>query len=409
MYKDTKNSDRAILHCDANSFFASVEMALNPALKSVPMAVCGNEAERHGIVLAKNELAKKIGIVTAETVHSARRKCKELVICEPHHALYFEYSKKLNAIYSDYTDLIEPFGIDESWLDVTKSSYLGTPLEIAEKIRLRVKRELGITVSIGVSFNKVFAKLGSDYKKPDAITVISRDNFKSLVYPLAVESLLFVGNKTRESLNSIGIRTVGDLAHASDSLIESRLGKSGIMLLSFARGEDSSPVSTESEELKSVSNGYTFTHDITSIDDFLAAIDYLSIDIGKRLRSHRLMCQGVSLVLKDCNLRTYQRQRPLASPTNDSRAVAELAAKILEDENRTYPVRAITVCAINLVSEDFATDQLDFFSEGKEEASDRAERREVALDEIRRKFGKDSILNASIISTDFGIYKKDKK
>jgi len=402
-------SERAILHCDANSFFASVEMAQRPELKNVPMAVCGNEAERHGIVLAKNELAKKYGIVTAETVHSARRKCKGLVICEPHHALYSEYSKKLNAIYSEYTDLVEPFGIDESWLDVTKSGYLGTPLEIAEKIRRRVKDELGLTVSIGVSFNKVFAKLGSDYKKPDAITVISKDNFKSIVYPLEVGSLLFVGSKTQSSLGSLGIKTVGDLARASDSLIEARLGRVGAMLLAYARGEDTSEVNPSQEELKSISNGYTFTHDITKTDDFLAAIDYLSIDIGKRLRSHRLMCQGVLLTLKDCNLRIYQRQRPLSSPTNDSRAVAELAVKILNDEYRGYPVRAITVCAINLVSEDFATEQLDFFTKDAQNSSERAEKRESALDEIRRKFGKNSILNASIINTDFGIYKKDKK
>ena len=402
-------SERAILHCDANSFFASVEMAQRPELKNVPMAVCGSEAERHGIVLAKNELAEKYGIVTAETVHSARRKCKELVIREPHHALYSEYSKKLNAIYSEYTDLVEPFGIDESWLDVTKSVYLGTPLEIAEKIRRRVKDELGLTVSIGVSFNKVFAKLGSDYKKPDAITVISKDNFKSIVYPLDVGSLLFVGSKTQSSLSSLGIKTVGDLARASDSLIEARLGRVGAMLLAYARGEDTSEVNPSQEELKSISNGYTFTHDITKTDDFLAAIDYLSIDIGKRLRSHRLMCQGVLLTLKDCNLRIYQRQRLLSSPTNDSRAVAELAVRILNDEYRGYPVRAITVCAINLVSLDFATEQLDFFMKDAQSSSDRAEKRESALDEIRRKFGKNSILNASIINTDFGIYKKDKK
>lgn len=402
-------SERAILHCDANSFFASVEMAQRPELKNVPMAVCGSEAERHGIVLAKNELAKKYGIVTAETVHSARRKCKELVICEPHHALYSEYSKKLNAIYSEYTDLVEPFGIDESWLDVTKSVYLGTPLEIAEKIRRRVKDELGLTVSIGVSFNKVFAKLGSDYKKPDAITVISKDNFKSIVYPLDVGSLLFVGSKTQSSLSSLGIKTVGDLARASDSLIEARLGRVGAMLLAYARGEDNSEVNPSQEELKSISNGYTFTHDITKMDDFLAAIDYLSIDIGKRLRSHRLMCQGVLLTLKDCNLRIYQRQRLLSSPTNDSRAVAELAVRILNDEYRGYPVRAITVCAINLVSLDFATEQLDFFTKDAQSSSERAEKRESALDKIRRKFGKNSILNASIINTDFGIYKKDKK
>ncbi len=401
-------TERAILHCDANSFFASVETAQNPEYGKVPMAVCGSVEMRHGIVLAKNELAKKYGIVTAETVYSAKRKCKNLVICEPHHELYSEYSKRLNDIYRDYTDKVEPFGIDESWLDVTKSAYLGAPLEIAEAIRERVKRELNITVSIGVSFNKVFAKLGSDYKKPDAITVISRDNFKKIVYPLHVGALLFVGDKTADSLRAIGIKTIGELAESSDSLIEGRLGKSGRMLLSYARGEDDSPVNPDSDELKSVSNGYTFTHDITSREDFLAAIDYLSIDIGNKLRSNGLMCQAVTLTLKDSNLRTYQRQRQLSAPTNDSREVAAMAYKILDGEYHGYPVRALTLGAVNIVLESSVTQQLDFFTLG-EQVNERAERRESALDEIRKKFGKNSILNASILKTDLGLYNPDKK
>jgi len=189
--------ERVILHCDCNSFFASVETALNPAYSGVPMAVCGSEEDRHGIVLAKNELAKKYGIVTAETVYSARKKCPSLVIAPPHYKAYSEYSKRVNEIYARYTDMIEPFGIDESWLDVTASKKLfGSGEEIAERIRKEVKEEIGITVSIGVSFNKVFAKLGSDYKKPDAITVISKENFRQIVFPLPASDLLFVGKKT---------------------------------------------------------------------------------------------------------------------------------------------------------------------------------------------------------------------
>ena len=193
--------DRTILHCDCNSFFASVETALNPAYKGVPMAVCGSQEDRHGIVLAKNEEAKKFGIQTAETVFSAKKKCPQLVIAAPHYDEYERYSKMVNAIYADYTDRVEPFGIDESWLDVTASRRIfGSGEEIAELIRRRVKEEIGITVSIGVSFNKVFAKLASDYKKPDAITVISKDNFKQIVYPLPASDLLYVGRRTAEEL-----------------------------------------------------------------------------------------------------------------------------------------------------------------------------------------------------------------
>ena len=189
--------DRVILHCDCNSFFASVETALDPSYFGVPMAVCGIEKDRHGIVLAKNELAKAFGIKTAETVYSAKKKCPELVIVRPHYDEYVKYSRRVNSIYAEYTDLIEPFGIDESWLDITASQrFFGSPMEIADQIRQRIKEEIGITVSIGISFNKVFAKLGSDYKKPDAITYIGRENFKEIVYPLPVEELLFVGQKT---------------------------------------------------------------------------------------------------------------------------------------------------------------------------------------------------------------------
>ena len=197
---------RVILHCDCNSFFASVEMALNPSLQGVPLAVCGSEENRHGIVLAKNEKAKEYGIQTAETVYQARKKCLGLVTVSPHYDEYVKYSQRVNSIYHEYTDLVEPFGIDESWLDVTASGRIfGSGVEIAEKIRTRVKNEIGITVSIGVSFNKVFAKLGSDYKKPDAVTVISEENFKRIVYPLPASDLLFVGKRTAVQLHEIGV------------------------------------------------------------------------------------------------------------------------------------------------------------------------------------------------------------
>ena len=252
-------TERVVLHCDCNSFFASVETALHPEYAGVPMAVCGSTEDRHGIVLAKNELAKKYGIKTAETVYSAKKKCPELVIASPHYDKYSEYSAMVNAIYAKYTDMIEPFGIDESWLDVTASQKLfGTGEEIAELIRREVKETIGITVSIGVSFNKVFAKLGSDYKKPDAITVINHKNFRDIVFPLPVGDLLFIGKKTEIALASMGIKTIGDLAAASPELLRMRLGKAGEMIYHYARGEDESPVSVVREAAKSVGNGFTF-------------------------------------------------------------------------------------------------------------------------------------------------------
>ena len=220
--------DRVILHCDCNSFFASVECLRDPSLWQVPMVVCGSVEDRHGIVLAKNEPAKKYGIQTAETVYSAKRKCPALVIVPPHYSEYARISRSVNEIYCRYTDLCEPFSIDESWLDVTGSRTLfGDGMQIAEAIRRAVREEIGITVSIGVSFNKTFAKLGSDYKKPDAITYIGRENYRDILYPLPVTDMLFVGERTAEALRAAGIRTIGDLARASDAFLRSRLGKAG--------------------------------------------------------------------------------------------------------------------------------------------------------------------------------------
>ena len=398
-------SDRVILHCDCNSFFASVETALNPAYRDVPMAVCGSQEARHGIVLAKNELAKKYNIKTAETVYSAKKKCPQLVIAQPHYEEYAIYSRRVNDIYRRYTDMIEPFGIDESWLDVTASQkFFGTGYEIAEKIRQDVKNELGITVSIGVSFNKVFAKLGSDYKKPDAITVINRDNFKDIVYPLPASSLLFVGKRTEDALMRMNIKTVGDLAYASPAMLEARLGKSGEMISRYARGEDNAPVSTKQDEAKSVGNGFTFKHNLVSREECRIGIDYLSEEIGRRLRSIGMKCSTVSLSVKDEYLRTVQRQRPHNPPTDIAREIALLAYEILDDFwSADKPIRQLTVTAQNLVSADSVSDQIDFFDTNSSERRDKEKKREETVEKIRQKYGIGSIVSGAIMSSDIGI------
>lgn len=407
-------ADRVILHCDCNSFFASVETALNPSYRDVPMAVCGNVEERHGIILAKNELAKKYGIETAETVLSAKKKCPGLVLATPHYEAYVEYSKRANEIYGRYTDMIEAFGIDESWLDVTASGYLGNGEEIANKIREDIKRELGITVSIGVSFNKVFAKLGSDYKKPDAVTVITRENVHSIVHPLPARDLLFVGKRTDEVLRTLGIRTIGELAEASPDILKMKLGKAGLMLSKYARGEDDSPVEqVDRNDSKSIGNGYTFKHDLVGREQCRVGINYLSEEIGTKLRLRGLKCTGVQLSIKDEYLRTIQRCAPQVPPSDISDEIAETAFGILCREwSKERPVRMITVTAINLVRSDSLAEQIDLFSDGADERREKSGRRELAVDEIRRRFGNDSILRASIIDTDLGIYKhktEDKK
>ena len=400
---------RVILHCDCNSFYASVEAALNPSYRGVPMAVCGSVEDRHGIVLAKNEEAKKYGIKTAETVFSAKKKCPSLIIATPHHSAYSDFSQRANAIYARYTDLIEPFGIDESWLDVTASGIFGDGRQIAEKIRKEIKEEIGITVSIGVSFNKVFAKLGSDYKKPDAVTVIDENNFKDIVYPLPVTDLLFVGQKTAEQLRMMGIRTIGDLADASPSMLALKLGKAGESLSKYARGLDDSPVEVPGEnEAKSIGNGFTFRHDLVGREACRVGIDFLSEEIGMRLRRSGMKCSTVQLSIKDEYLRTIQRQKPQNPPTDISSEIADTAYKILVSEwSETKPVRMLTVTAQNLVRADMVAEQIDFFGNKESEKRKKSQKRESAVDEIRNRFGSSSIVRAAVIDSDIGIYERE--
>ena len=400
---------RVILHCDCNSFFASVETALNPAYEGVPMAVCGSQEDRHGIVLAKNELAKKYGIRTAETVVSAKRKCPQLVIAKPHREEYVRYSRRVNEIYSSYTDMIEPFGIDESWLDVTASRKLfGSGLDIAESIREAVKREVGITVSIGVSFNKIFAKLGSDYKKPDAITVISEENFKDIVYPLPVSDLLFVGARTAEQLRLMGIHTIGALAETDVSALTLRFGKMGEQLHRYAAGLDDSPVSPEREDAKSVSSGFTFRHDLVGKEECRVGIDFLADEIGRRLRGMGMKCCTVQLTLKDEYLRTIQRQRPQMPPTDISREIADTAYRILLDEwSEQKPVRMITVGASSLIRAEHSCEQLDMFGEVESGNREKSKKREETIDKIRQKHGRSAIVQGAVLKSDIGIYEQD--
>ena len=398
--------ERTILHCDCNSFFASVETVLNPSYRGVPMAVCGSQEDRHGIVLAKNEEAKRFGIQTAETVYSAKKKCPRLVIASPHYDEYVRFSKMLNDIYAEYTDCVEPFGIDESWLDVTASRrFLGSGEDIAEAIRRRVKEEIGVTVSIGVSFNKVFAKLASDYKKPDAITIISKDNFRQIVFPLPASDLLFVGKRTADELSRIGIRTIGELATASKEMLKHRLGKMGDMLWNYANGLDDSPVGVDDNyEAKSISNGLTFRHDLVTREDCRTGIDFLCEELGAKLRSRSLKCNTVSITIKDPHLKSIQRQRPLENASDISREISDLAYRILCDEwIGSMPIRMITVAVTGLVPSSSSFTQLDLFSDVQPLSRDKDKKREETVDAIRKRFGVESISSAAYFDTDIGI------
>lgn len=386
--------DRVILHCDLNSFYASVELLSHPEWKKLPVAVCGDPASRHGVILAKNDPAKGFGVRTAETVWQAKRKCPELILLPPHHRLYREYSRKVNAIYDEYTDLVEPFGIDESWLDVTHTLHLfgmdGGAL--ADTLRRRVKQELGLTLSVGVSFNKVFAKLGSDLKKPDATTVISRENWRELVWPLPVGDLLYVGGAARTLLSQYGVRTVGELAACPRETLEGLMGKLGGQLHDYARGLDRESVRArhEPEQVKSVGNGTTFPKNLTTRDQVSAGIRLLADSVASRLRRAGLYAGGVHVTVRDPDFHDRSRQRQLQTPTHLIRDLSAAALDLVGELWRPpNPIRALTVTAIHLTPEDETYVQADLFDAG--DGRERRERLEAAMDGIRRRYGGGSI------------------
>ena len=387
--------DRIILHCDCNCFFASCELLSHPELRSLPVAVCGDPTERHGIILAKNEAAKRCGVKTAETIREARQKCPGLILLPPHHRLYEEYSKKLNAVYSEYTDLVEPFGIDESWLDVTGSLHLfgGDAKALADTLRERIRREFGLTISVGVSFNKVFAKLGSDYKKPDATTVIARENWQDIVFPLPVGDLLFVGRSAQEILGRYGVRTVGELSRCSEEMLETLMGKMGTQLYRYANGLDDAPVRGEAdrEPIKSVGNSTTFRRDLTRWDEVQRGISLLSDSVAMRLRRHGLYCGGVQVGIKNSRFQTFSRQTMLPHSTHLMREINDTALRLVKELWKAPdPIRLLSVTALHLTDEAQSFRQMDLFGAG-EAQQEKQEAVESAMNALRQKFGRDVI------------------
>lgn len=383
---------RTILHCDLNSFYASVEIFLNPSLKGKPVAVCGDKESRHGIVLAKSDEAKAYGVKTAEAIWEAQRKCPNLLIVPPHHDKYVEFSNRVRKIYEDYTDLIEPFGIDECWLDVTGSRRLfGDGQTIAEVIRERVKKEIGITISVGVSFNKVFAKLGSDMKKPDAVTVIPFDNFRSIIFNLSAKEMLGVGPNMKKALERYCINTIGDIANTDKDFLISKFGKAGECIWINANGLDESPVQSSDYKapIKSIGRGTTCPADLTSNEEVKEIISALSQRVSHQLRINSLSASAVQISIKDNTLHVKQFQSPLSSPTQSFWEICNKAYDIfVSSYNWKNPVRAVTVRAINL-SDENSPEQLDFLQDYS--ANEKRNNAENAIEAIRNKYGKEAV------------------
>ncbi len=391
---------RTILHSDLNNFYASVECARHPEIREKPVVVVGSKEDRHGIVLAKNTIAKNFGVKTGDAYFEAKLKCgEELVEMPADFAEYLKVSKAVRKIYENYTDKIEAYGIDECWLDVTASLKLfGSGKEIADQIRERVKRETGLTVSIGVSWNKIFAKLGSDMKKPDAVTEITPENFRKKVWSLPVEELLYVNAATKKKLNKMGIFFIGDLANAEESALAALLGKWGSYLYSFANGTDASPVGNVgcAETVKSVGNSLTVYRDLTDNDDVESVIWLLADSISSRLRETGLpKARTVHVHARNSVLEGVHKQRKMVRPSKNAGDIAKAAFEVFKEiYDWTSPVRSMGISVSDFV---FGNEQTDFFEDMEKE--ERQRRLDTAIDKLRNKYD-NNVIQASIVFRD---------
>ena len=380
---------RSVLHIDMNACYASIECLYDPSIRNLPVAVGGDVEARHGIILAKNQIAKRFGVKTGEALWQAKQKCPELHIVPPHFDRYLRFSRMAREIYADYTDLVEPFGLDEVWCDVTGTQKLrerGMEM-LANEIRERVKFELGITVSVGASWNKIFAKLGSDYKKPDAVTVFTPENYRDKVWPLPASDLLGVGRATERKLALRGIRTIGDIAAAPPSMLRGFLGKWGLILHDFAAGYDSSPVARAGDEavIKSIGNSTTTPRDLCCDEDAGIVYWMLCESVAERMRESGFLCRGVQVHIRDNELASFERQLKLESPTCLASVLHEAAMRLLrENWDWHKPLRSIGVRATDLLPASTPV-QCSIFEDS--ERQEKRERLERSVDDLRRRFG----------------------
>lgn len=389
---------RTVLHSDLNNFYASVECSLNPDLKGHPVAVCGNPEMRHGIVLAKNYEAKAFGVQTGEALWEARQKCPDIIFVPPHYDIYMQYSKEARAIYAQYTDEVESFGLDECWLDVTGSHRIfGDGKAIADDIREKIKKRLGVSVSVGVSFNKIFAKLASDMRKPDKTTVINADDFKEKVWPLPVSDLLYVGRATAAKLEMYGVKTIGQLALTDSRLIKSILGKNGLLIQSFARGEDTAPVKNIAAKtlVKSVSCGNTAPRDLVTEEDAKILIIALATKVSQRLREYGYDCNCVQLQMRESDLSSYERQMKLPYPCRTSEEIYKAAYTLYLKNARGKRLRSLSIHACDLSYNE--TEQMSFSPDI--EKIQKRENLEDAFDRINSRYG-DGTVCRGVLMTD---------
>lgn len=413
-------SERIIFHADCNNFFASCEILQRPELKDVPMAVAGNPENRVGVVVAKNEIAKRAGVKTTDTVHQAQKKCPGIVFVPPRHHFYSEISKRVNAIYLEYTDFVEPASIDESYIDMTEvaPALHMEPSELADELRRRVRTEIGITISVGVSFCKIFAKMGSDYKKPDATTAITRENYKDILWPLPVGDLYMAGRAAVATMEKHYIRTIGDLARQSQENMHSLLGKHGDLLWRYANGIDEEAVRLygDKPEIKSVSRGRTFKRDLVTEAEIRTAISVLADEVARALRKSNMKGEVISVQIRRPDMVDTSRQTNLGHYTFLQLEIQEVAMALIRENWRIgAPIRALTVGVSKLMPKDQVVEQMSLFdftvpSAGQERSSTSArkkqEKLEALVDELREKHGEGSITLGYHENKEIGLERK---
>ena len=390
--------ERIILHSDMNNFYASVECLYHPELRGKPVAVAGDPEARHGIVLAKNYPAKACGVQTGDPLWMAKQKCPDIVFTPPHYDRYMQFSTAAREIYSEYTDQVEPYGLDECWLDVTGSIALfGDGRAIADELRRRIRQELGVTASVGVSYNKIFAKLGSDMKKPDATTVITSERFKEIVWPLPVSDLLYVGRATHAKLKRYCIKTIGDLAAADQRFLQRLLGQNGMMLWCFANGLDTSPVSNIGAKslIHSIGNSTTAPRDLVTDEDIKITLYVLCESVSARMREYDFVCDTVQLGVRDNELQSYERQGKLPYPNRTAKALFEKAFELYKRNHLSgKPVRSLSVRACRLSVRE--NEQLSLMPDVA--AIQKQEELESAVDALRNRFGHFSVQRGLLLT-----------
>lgn len=380
--------ERIILHSDCNNFYASVECLRHPEIREKPVAVGGDIEQRHGIILAKNQLAKQFHVSTGEAIWQAKQKCPELIVLPPDFPLYLRFSRLARDIYLDYSNRVEPFGLDEAWLDITSSENQKDKGErTAQEIRKRIREELGITVSIGVSYNKIFAKLGSDYRKPDAVTMITKENYRQIAWPLPVSDLLYVGPATKRKLNGFGVHTIGELAQTPVEILRSKFGKIGDILWCFSNGLDSSPVADFQNEpvVKSIGNSTTAPRDLERDEDVKIILYVLSDSVARRLREQGLKGRTIHISVRDNSLFSFTRQKSLLSYTNLTGEIAGEALSLFREHYQwKRPVRSVGISVSDLAADTIYSQTSLFCDEVKRE---KVERLDKALDRLKARFG----------------------